>query len=180
MSQGQRADNSPPYLADGRGSMSFLPPRAARYNASMVSFALGLAFLAVLLLAARAFTHATVASIRRLLRWLLIVIGVVLAALLILSGRGTMLLGVLAFLGPMLFRGRGLPGFGPPPPPPPPPPRGNMNREEAYEVLGLRPGASEAEIRAAHRDLMRTAHPDHGGSDFQASRLNQARDILLG
>ena len=55
-----------------------------------------------------------------------------------------------------------------------------MTREEAYEVLGLRPGATEAEIRAAHHRLMRTAHPDSGGSDWLATRVNQARDMLLG
>ncbi len=55
-----------------------------------------------------------------------------------------------------------------------------MTREEAYEVLGLHPGASEAEIRAAHHRLMRTAHPDSGGSDWLATRINQARDVLLG
>jgi DnaJ family protein C protein 19 len=46
-------------------------------------------------------------------------------------------------------------------------------------VLGLQPGASKAEIRAAHRRLMRGAHPDAGGSDWLASRVNEARDILL-
>ena len=48
------------------------------------------------------------------------------------------------------------------------------------EVLGLQPGAIEAEIHAAHRRLMRTAHPDSGGSDWLATRINQARDVLLG
>jgi curved DNA-binding protein CbpA len=55
-----------------------------------------------------------------------------------------------------------------------------MTREEALAVLGLAEGAAEAEIRAAHRRLMRTAHPDQGGSDWLAARLNEARDILLG
>ena len=55
-----------------------------------------------------------------------------------------------------------------------------MTREEAYDVLGLHPGASEAEIRAAHHRLMRAAHPDSGGSDWLATRINQARDVLLG
>ncbi len=56
---------------------------------------------------------------------------------------------------------------------------GQMSREEAYAVLGLRPGASADEIRIAHRRLMMRCHPDHGGSDWLASRLNQAKDMLL-
>jgi curved DNA-binding protein CbpA len=47
-------------------------------------------------------------------------------------------------------------------------------------VLGLRPGASKAEILSAHRRLMRGAHPDTGGSDWLAARINLARDVLLG
>jgi DnaJ-domain-containing protein 1 len=65
----------------------------------------------------------------------------------------------------------------------PPPPRasgGRMTREEALQVLGLASGADEAAIRAAHRRLMRGAHPDQGGSDWLAARLNEARDTLLG
>ncbi|MDQ2762305.1 MAG: DnaJ domain-containing protein, partial [Pseudomonadota bacterium] len=57
---------------------------------------------------------------------------------------------------------------------------GAMSREEAYQVLGLHPGATQPEIRDAHRRLMRGAHPDAGGSDWLAARINQARDILLG
>jgi DnaJ-domain-containing protein 1 len=63
--------------------------------------------------------------------------------------------------------------------PPPPPASGPMDRAEALAVLGLREGASAEDIRAAHRRLMRSAHPDQGGSDWLASRLNEARDVLI-
>jgi hypothetical protein len=53
-------------------------------------------------------------------------------------------------------------------------------RAEALAILGLEEGAGPAEIRAAHARMMRTAHPDAGGSDWLAARLNAARDVLLG
>jgi len=54
-----------------------------------------------------------------------------------------------------------------------------MSRGEALEVLGLEPGADEAEIRAAHKRLLRLVHPDRGGSAYLARRIYAAREALL-
>lgn len=66
----------------------------------------------------------------------------------------------------------------------PPGPRaastGRMSRDEAYQVLGLKEGASEIDIRDAHRKLMAQLHPDKGGTDYLAAKINEARDVLLG
>jgi hypothetical protein len=63
---------------------------------------------------------------------------------------------------------------------PPSGPRTDMSVEEAYAILGLQPGATEAQIRAAHRKLMLLNHPDRGGSDWLAAKINRARQVLLG
>jgi len=54
-----------------------------------------------------------------------------------------------------------------------------MNSAEAYQILGLSPGATRAEIQAAYRRLIQRLHPDHGGSAYLATQLNRARDLLL-
>lgn len=61
----------------------------------------------------------------------------------------------------------------------PPNSTSTLDREEALSILGLGAEATEEEIIAAHRRLIQKVHPDRGGSDYLASRINQAKDFLL-
>ena len=158
----------------------------------MLWLLLGTAILTALLLGLRAFERASAASIYSLLKWIAAFGGIAVTLLLLLSGRGPQALTGLVLVGPLVWRkwqqwgqhgGAGLGGSrfaGSGASPPPRRQGSSMTRAEAYEVLGLKPGATPDEIHAAHRRLMRMAHPDTGGSDWLASRINQARDVLLG
>jgi DnaJ-domain-containing protein 1 len=152
----------------------------------MLALILGAVVLLALVGSAKAFERASVSSIKALLAWIAALGGLTLALLLILTGRTSIALGALVMFGPLIFQewqkrrggvgsarrplgsggGRSR--------------RGSMTREEALEILGLRPGASAAQVKEAHHRLMRAAHPDAGGSDWLAARINQARDVLIG
>jgi hypothetical protein len=64
--------------------------------------------------------------------------------------------------------------------PKPPPPSRKMSETEARSILGVDADATDEEIEAAYRRLMRMAHPDTGGTTGLAIQLNAARERLLG
>lgn len=56
----------------------------------------------------------------------------------------------------------------------------SMTYNEALQILELHPGATRAEVLQRHRQVMLSNHPDHGGTNYFATKINEARDILLG
>ena len=54
-----------------------------------------------------------------------------------------------------------------------------MSDDTFYEVLGVSPSASQKEIEAAYRRLVRLTHPDAGGSDFLFRRVHEAHSTLV-
>ena len=144
----------------------------------MIFLLLGAASLLVLMGALGMFSRAQVDTVKQFGVWVVAIGGLLMAILLFLTGRGATAIAALVMLGPLVWSWTGAarpkPALGTRPVA-----GGSMTRADAYQVLGLAPGASEADIRAAHKRLMRGAHPDGGGSDWLAARINQARDVLL-
>ncbi|WP_263622652.1 DnaJ domain-containing protein [Sphingomonas sp. R647] len=85
---------------------------------------------------------------------------------------------LVCWLGFRLWHGWGRPLPGTPKPPPAPQPR-DPEEAAAYAILGVTPGAEPDEIRAAHRRLITSVHPDRGGSPELTRQVNAARDTLL-
>ena len=147
----------------------------------MIPLALGIAALALLLWSAGAFARARVANLKGMLGWLAALAGLALVAGLLLTGRWIAAVFAAALFVPLALSwwqegrlpGPSRPGVRPHRPRP-------MPRTEALAVLGLQDPVSELEVRAAWLRLMRTAHPDFGGTDWLAARVDQAQDTLLG
>jgi hypothetical protein len=145
----------------------------------MIALLLGCASLLVLMGALGQFSQARVQSVKQMGIWGAAIGGLLLAALLFLTGRSALAISALAMLGPLMW-GWVKQAIPRDTQQRPTARRGGMNRAEALEVLGLPESASKSDIQAAYVRLMRTAHPDQGGSDWLAARINQARDTLLG
>jgi hypothetical protein len=94
---------------------------------------------------------------------------------------GLTLLRVLPYLAQRFLasklRDQAPPGENAPPPPPRP---GQMTRGEALEILGLSDGATRDQILERYKQLIKSNHPDRGGSDYLASQINRAKDTLVG
>ncbi len=149
---------------------------------------IGLLLAVLLLFLLSSWANATVATAKRSLMWAIIGVCLLLALLLLATGKALLAAvpagyAMLRMFGPMAasrllknFKMR-KPGFG-----------GSgssagqssMSRTEALEVLGLEEGAGETEVNEAYRRLMAQVHPDKGGSDWMAAKLNDARKTLLG
>lgn len=115
-----------------------------------------------------------------LLRWILGIGGLLLGGLLTIRGlavAGIPMIGAaLGFLGVAMGRkptrssGGGASA---------PPASTGMSDAEARAILGVEPDADEETIRKAHRTMMKKVHPDQGGSDALAAKVQEARDVLL-
>lgn len=150
----------------------------------MIALLLGLFSLLALMAALGMFSRARVVDLKQMAIWVAAIGGLLLAVLLLFTGRAGIAVGALVMLGPLIWSWvleamprlrKSTGGTGPRARSST---RGGMSRAEALEVLGLQPGATASDIQTAYVRLMRAAHPDQGGSDWLAARINQARDVL--
>lgn len=145
----------------------------------LFSVAIGVAALALLWLLGRLFISTAPATLARAVRWLAAFLVAAAIAVFVYAGREALAAALMPALLAALLRWR---PFGARHPDEDADSRRSsprMKRAEALQILGLKEGATDEEIRDAHRRLMVRIHPDRGGSTFLAAKLNEARDVLL-
>lgn len=145
---------------------------------------IGLILAFVLIVLLNWWANADVATAKRSLFWAIVGLCVLFGIIMVAAGKTFFAVIPAAFAGWRMFGakaaeklrgagqgtdGRSEGGFG-----------GRMTRREALEVLGLEDGASEQDINQAYRKLMAQCHPDKGGNDYLAGKLNEAKQTLLG
>jgi len=141
----------------------------------MIYFFFGLGLLALLLYGLKNFTQADPKKLAKYLRTSGGIVSLILAAVLALRGGFVMAFLLAAFGSSLLgwrfarFTQRG-PRQGP---------TTGMSEREALEILGLSQGATKQEIVQAHKNRMKENHPDRGGSEELAKKINMAKDYLI-
>ncbi len=108
------------------------------------------------------------------------IITAAIAGLIALIPRAMQLVKYLPFISKLYQQGKQGPGQTHQQAQPPPQGKNAMSKEEAIEVLGLKPDYTKDDVVSAHRRMMSKVHPDRGGSDYMAAQLNKAKDTLLG
>lgn len=149
-----------------------------------VYLSIGVLLVLILHLALKWFSRADAPTVRTVFRWL--AVAVIITAIFFLIRFGLLhLAAILSFLSVAVplwqryqaskARLNGNAGA----PPPHHPSRSRMSTAEAREILGVDETATRKDIISAHRKLIQKNHPDQGGSKYLASKINEARDVLL-
>ncbi len=162
----------------------------------MTLLLLGLLILVIAVQVLRWFAHTDIKTVRKTINWSGILLILLVIAGLGITGRfGAAMAALIALVGWIwrilsmvqmgrqfrdMFRGKAEAGSGEGASAPgAPSATGSMTVEEAARILGVEMGASEDDVKAAYKRLMSQIHPDKGGTDYLAAKVNQAKDVML-